>query len=587
MAKNNPGNVVQEFTVPGRNIYDLSHRRSGNCNMGEIIPAGYFTMVPNSRLEVSPSLIMRTMGTENPLLTQGRVRLYAFWVPDRLYVPNYLRDAKIDETEFPVIGRSPVSISPSYNNTILSLLGFYNVRRNSLLQHVGFPAGFNNYAVFGPDAPASVAKYNAMRVLGYFDIFRNYFANRNESDFRFEVAEPLTSGNTFSIATVNDFASFLDSEAGVSYRGASSSGNLPLSVFSYSLEKLDSYFTDQAWYSGSSYSDDQYVSLFDLGPVQFWTHIATGGLLLKRYAPDLNSSFVETSAFEDAVARSFVKLAQDGAGEAGIDIMSLIGGKKIFDFYQKAVATGGQLDEMIRAEYGVSVSDLLDIPMLLKVWNIELNFDPTTGTGGEQLGMMTSNGIAALSGVGANGDRVKSNTLYFSAKEYGEIHFYLTVEPYVDYSQGIDPMLHKTRMVDQFWPSFDRVGFQPLRADQLQAVAPSALSVDDGAYNFNLASMQVGVQPAWTEYTGKLNVVVGDLGDPNSNMSSWTWTRIYDESIISRTSSSLDVSTYINPTSFNNPFKDTSIMGRPFVYSIGYSASFKAPISRTQLDVDL
>lgn len=626
MSKTNPGRITTSFKVPARNIYDHSHRISFNCNQGEIIPVGYFPMTPASRLEVSPSAIVKTAATAHPVLTQARCRLYAFWVPDRLYIPDMLKNAKIEDTKYP-------QIAASYYTDETPVVGFsaavgggmFSVLPNSLLQYMGLPVSFNPFWAFRGQFNQSsldnaVAYCNAHRLYAYFDIFRNYFANRNESEFRMEMGtmdhDSLRNGSgTFFERYGRLVSAYCDQYEVITSELIGRGVNQGVAVTSLSLERLDLFFTDQLFYRIYNFSDESgYGSVGEWPVSSLFSYVAYGGdvvntdsfstdacvfshggLLLKSYMPDLNSSFIETDKFKEALDRSLVKLIQTTAGDQGISIQDLIGSKKTFDFLLEELATGGQFDELLRAEFGVDVTGDLDIPMLLKVWNFDLNFDQVVGTADENLGELGGRGYGGLIGTNKHGKRVRKNTLKFGANQYGEVHFYMTIEPYVDYSQGADPFLFKKELSDHFFSSFDRIGFQPLPASQLDATTPNAdeITFSDGSEFFTgqgLDLEEVGVQPAYTEYMGRVSRVSGDLGDPMNALNRWTFVRKYPRVQASRglaPSLLTDFSTYISPSDYNNPFKDVSSNGRPYVVSIGYNASMKLPISRNQLNVNL
>lgn len=578
MAKENPAVVTQTFRVPARNLYNHDCAVRFDTSMGFINPLKSFEMNPAERIRVSPSALIRTEPALAPILGRARCRIYAFWVPYHLYVPEMYTNGKIEEVELPSWSFDSTlqngSIAAIRNNEIST--DEYNedyrhsfIQPNTLLDRLGWPVDWTPASLFtaeefyeaytfgSPVGPTY--KFNTTDVLATWDIFRNYFADRNRDVY------PLLTRNLDDSGLPDGFR-----------------------AEDITLEALDKFYRLRQYYDEStrsynywSFSTNTFATASKVQNLVGFTH-ALYMPPIKPYMPDLNSAFASNTAYEEAIAKSIVRVANQN-GTEGISMQSLLDGQRMYNFLNKVIATGGQLDEMIRAEFGVDVSAELDIPMFLRMWSFDLGFDTIFGTGDASTGEMRGRGLGALS---------KAKSLNFTAKHHGKVMFFMTIEPYVDYYQGFSPFATKTRLTDLFWPSFDRLGWQPLLRSQLDAVnferTVVAVNGTDiyGGEQVNAFEQQVGVQPAYTEYKGEVSRLGGAFA--GGNLAYWTFGRDYasDEGFVNADYGAVTSlqTTYINPFVFNRAFVDVSPDGMPYLCEVAFDCSIKRVISRSQLE---
>lgn len=593
MAKReNPAVVSTSFRVPSRNIYDQSHGVRFDTNMGFIVPVTSFDLNPAERLRATPQALVRTEPLLAPLMGRARCRLYAFWVPYYIYVPDMYTNGKIEETRLPQIRLDdPQATLVSFlNNTeydeqtlgqaLYDAERMFKVKPNTLLDYFNWPIGYTPFtevpfADYDSERITEIRK-SGIEMLATWDIFRNYFADRNQTSFPLLNAPVTSSGNVVV-------------------------SNIP-------LERIDNFYEARAWYYRGIVQGQHIpaywglnfdsTNVFDLPTDSLlreqWTRMVSHFRALppiKSYMPDINSAFASNTAYEQAIAASVVRLATVN-GLEGITTQSLLDGERMHNFMNKLLATGGQLDEMVRAEFGVDVTADLDIPMFLKMWQFDLGFDTIFGTGSDNTGEMRGRGLGALS---------KAKALNFSAKHHGKVMIFMTIEPYQDYYQGFDPFVNKTELSDLFWPSFDRIGWQPLTRGQLDAssvgTSNESVEIDNGVglmngdlpFGSSIASNrltgQIGVQPAYTEYKGKVNRLHGSFA--GGDLAYWTFGRDYGNilGVTQEGSSSFTpFSTYINPYAFNASFVDVSQTANPYLCEVAFNATIKRVISRSQLE---
>lgn len=82
------GAVQVDFTIPGRTVYNLSKVASLDMKPGALYPVRFVRCVTRDRHELNLRAQIMTFPTEAPIMNPFKVRFYAFFVPDRLYVPE-------------------------------------------------------------------------------------------------------------------------------------------------------------------------------------------------------------------------------------------------------------------------------------------------------------------------------------------------------------------------------------------------------------------------------------------------------------------------------------------------------------------
>lgn len=580
--RENPAIVTQSFRVPARNVYNHDCAVRFDTTMGFINPLKSFEMNPAERIRVTPSALVRTEPALAPIFGRARCRIYAFWVPYHIYVPNMYSNSKIEKSflpNLPIVSRlqlqqrNQTSIT---NDDYAQALGNATVQPNSLCEMLDIlPVGFQLPTLFTPSQQTgspSFKYFEGTTLLATWDIFRNYFADRNRETFPYLYRYVDDTGYLDKFAGFDSNLLGLDDFFANRQYASLLTDSVPEDYAGYFLWEINEYTVDSV----------QGQNLYD------YRHLCCGMPPIKPYMPDINSAFASNSAFEQAIAQSIVRVAEQ-SGVEGISMQSLLDGQRMYNFLNKVLATGGQLDEMIRAEFGVDVSAELDIPMFLKMWSFDLGFDTIFGTGDESTGEMRGRGLGALGNAKA---------LNFTAKHHGKVMFFMTIEPYVDYYQGVSPFATKTRLTDLFWPSFDRIGWQPLLRSQLNAVdvttstfTSSSNSVNflalDGSYGADPSpfDMQIGVQPAYTEYKGEVNRLHGSFA--GGDLFYWTFGRDYNDGAGLNTlfpDLNKAFTTYINPFAFNRSFVDVSEDGMPYLCEVAFNCNIKRVISRNQIE---
>lgn len=566
-----PGQVKVDFTLPGRTIFNVSSTVRYNTAPGIIDFVKAYPLIPRDRFECKITATERTFPSLAPMLSSYRSRIYAFWVPRRLYIPE-LRINDVSASMDTTAEDFSDSIFPSFQLT--GVLGSQyetdaaplSVPRGGLLEQIGMPAGFF-VRKLGSGGNMPLMRFNAHRILAYYDIFRNYFANANASSY-------------FGYAPLNDI---LDT-SNTTYSW------LPARLDSFGLSALNDYYVNQGYLDnqnriigtvfnastmGTGYLPFEVKNgWYDFGnqpvPVGAMGSYSTvpgllgskgAGLLVKSYMPDFMNTFVGSGAYSQMIAKSIVSTLGDQ-----LKMSDLLVGQKLYNYYSKLAATGRRYDEFMRAEFGVDVRKYLDIPVFLRTFTFGMNFDTVVSNTPANTTDQTGLGQQAGIGHGSFGNE-NNNKINFTADEYGELIFLKAVEPIVDYAYGVDPFLLELQYSDMYTPSLDRIGLEPLfqsQVDALENIAPGSATPDPNVWYNNPFEEVRGYQPAFTRYTTDYNRVYGDLA---GDLSYWV--------NLGPKSGTIGDYGYIDPQLFIRQFQDTSEASRPFISQVGFDAVVK------------
>lgn len=646
------GAVQVDFTIPGRTVYNLSKVASLDMKPGALYPVRYVRCVTRDRHELNLRAQIMTFPTEAPVMNPFKVRFYAFFVPDRLYVPELRTNdpsfngsnASLSETiasvKYPVMpypgDAAALTIfddesfnrfhynpygGPAYDDFVAAIVDFVDgnsnvssstpvtsilesaavVQKGSLLEFIGIQQGTAGQAYYsaintmsyvvaseddsyGPfedfgkaNAFAGASPYlNATRVLAYYDIFRNYFANPNEEYY------PCYVKRTDSLPAYDDSTRPLYFEA---------SGDTP-SLMLLPFNDLNEAFNSQSWITpGTDYPrkiTDAAANYSLPWTTDYWagglTSCQNAGLVTKCYLPDINSTFIGSGLYQKVIAESIVSVSN-----GQLNMQDLLVGQRIHNYFQKIAATGGRFHEWIRAEYGVNIMRYLDIPVFLRTWTTEVAFSAIYSTNAFMEDDSTGLGQMAGRGTGSltyDKDSRRRNMLAFTPDEPGDLVILASIEPIVSYKGGIDWYLSVNQFDDLYTPSMDRIGMQPVHLAQIDVQNSTTLQTvkayidgnGDSIAPINPYQKVIGYQPAWTEYKSEVNRVYGDMAD---NLSYWSLIRDPQTSLplfdnIGQTPST---TSYIIPSMYNTPFQDTTEEGNPFIVQIAFDHIVKRAMS--------
>lgn len=275
------------------------------------------------------------------------------------------------------------------------------------------------------------------------------------------------------------------------------------------------------------------------------------GLALKTYQSDLFNNWISTEWIDGANGINEITKVSTTGDEFTIDALNLA--NKVYNMLNRIAISGGSYDDWLDATYTQERAKSVESPIYYGSLIKELAFQEVINTSGQ-----TDQPLGTLAGRGRLTSKHKGGSVKINIQEPSYVMGIVSITPRVDYSQGNQWDMNLKTLDDLHKPALDEIGYQDLITDQL---AWWDTTIDNSnVITFNSA----GKQPAWINYMTEVNKVRGNFADQNKEMF-MTLNRRYEFS----GSGVTDLTTYIDPTKFNQIFADTSLDSQNFWVQIG------------------
>lgn len=524
---------------PKKSNFDLSRKFRSTMAPGALYPILTERLVPGDKINISVDTLVKTYPLLAPLMGQFKLQIDFFFTPARLYIPEWRMNMDtFGDREFTNFGlpffRAPNGVNLSQTE-ISERARQAKVSSSHLMAFLGFPPDFVDLSHSSESAIVGTQRYNALPLLCYLDIFRNYYANRQEENF------PVYVNDKEDIPTV-DFVSLSDLDK----------------VFSSLMTHPNNYAINDA-----------------LEPIisrDFWIpwlntwNTPLGGLMFKTYLPDSKNVILNAANFSTGAEASKVNVVD---GSFTIDSFNL--SSKLYKIHNLMQLAGPRYSEFVRSQYAVKSPISSNIPHFIGSTSSDVVFEDVVSTaesGSQELGTLAGRG----KGYG-NGQKH-----FFEANEFGYFQVIASLVPRVDYYQFAERYLLDTYAKDIFINEYNGLPFQDVLGSDLNAVSPVANNIQrtpwvDGTNPFKYA---FGKQPAWTDYMTAVSTVRGDF---STDLRYWTLSRDMKArgGGIPRDTYS---TAYVQPDLFNFAFADTSKTAQNFFTQFGISMFKKSNVSK-------
>lgn len=162
----------------GRSTHDLSKTWRSSMSPGTLVPFMVLPILPGDTIDIDLDCIVKTHPTIGPLFGSFKVQLDVFEIPTRLY-NSWLHNNKsyigmsMEQVMLPQLKleAKKLAIEDNHDNS--------QVNPSCILRYLGI-AGIGTGEGSAPSIMAR--EFNAIPYLGYFDIFKNYYANQQEDN---------------------------------------------------------------------------------------------------------------------------------------------------------------------------------------------------------------------------------------------------------------------------------------------------------------------------------------------------------------------------------------------------------------------
>lgn len=631
-----------------RSTHDIGYVWRSSMSCGTLVPFMTEIGLPGDSFDIGLNCSVLTLPTIGPLFGSYKVQLDIFQCPLRLYqgklhmnmlnIGLSMADIKLPLVEmvsdYEQSGDSNHQISPS---SIWSYLGIRGLGRTS----------------DGLDGEVQ-RKFNAVPYLGYWEIYKNYYANKQENapvggsargyvihsgnqatTFEIDAATVLTEGNPPAIDILDtvqgiqvgvqiitlhvsgvlegepDYSQLTMEIAGkekpldqwyqdlgynqvsriISGRrfvpGVGADENQlfptqnvtidtggPIKIEEFDLDNIDTMRSDILADVGSSVayeinaaSNAPYgLSLKELddGAALYWTK-AKGqeGLAIKTYQSDLFNNWISTEWIDGTNGINDITAVSTVGDEFTIDALNLA--NKVYTMLNRIAISGGSYDDWLDAVYTHERAKSTESPIYHGSLIKELSFEEVVNVSaseGEPLG--------TLAGRGKLTSKNKGGTVKINISEPSYIIGICSITPRIDYSQGNKWDVGLRTMDDYHKPALDEIGYQDLITDQMAWFDTVCSIADVQTYS------SAGKQPAWINYMTNINQIKGNFAIESKEMF-MVLDRRYEKG--ATTTGIDDLTTYIDPTKYNQIFAETNLDAQNFWVQIGIDNTARRKMS--------
>ncbi len=295
------------------------------------------------------------------------------------------------------------------------------------------------------------------------------------------------------------------------------------------------------------------------------------GLALKTYQSDLFNNWISTEWIDGTNGINEITAVSTDGGSFSIDSLNLA--NKVYNMLNRIAISGGTYDDWLDAVYTHERSRSVENPVYQGSLIKELSFEEVISTADAQLsGAQGGQALGTLAGRGRLTGKNKGGKIKVKVDEPSYIMGIVSLTPRVDYSQGNKWDTNLKSMNDLHKPALDSIGYQDLITDQM-AWFDTIIERDTEPRFFS-----AGKQPAWINYMTNVNQVRGNFADKNDSMF-MTLNRRYESLGLGEGGGIGDLTTYIDPSKFNNIFADGRLDAQNFWVQISNKITARRKMS--------
>ncbi len=646
-----------------RSSHDLGYVWRSTMASGTLVPFMSELALPGDKFDIDLDCDVKTLPTIGPLFGSYKVQLDVFQCPVRLYQGKLhmnmlnigmdmsevlLPQALLKAEPFDVNGGSNQQVNPS------SIWSYLNVRG------LGRTSG-------SPGIAQAQRYFNAIPYLGYWDIYKQYYANKQEEEgvvihasslnnefdiLSIEVKRTLANGSisTFNIwqnpenigVSAYDIVEckvVVEWASGGQVYGEPDLTKLIMSVTDNSQVDYPIYSggetgANNGWFRDQQVTFDETTSQFTItltanqflttGNAEWEVDADTVGNTVEQSAGvpelvrfpltniddmrmDILESVRDTTPFvvnDQTYAPYGLSLARDGAqwfltsnqeglgiktyqsdlfnnwistewidGDNGINAITSVSttgdeftidalnlANKVYNMLNRIAISGGSYDDWLDAVYTHERAKSCENPIYHGSLIKELAFEEVVSNAEVETSSNTQP-LGTLAGRGRLTGKNKGGKVKISVDEPSYLIGLVSITPRLDYSQGNKWDMNLKTMNDLHKPALDEIGFQDLITDQM-AWFDTAIDYDQSGEPYNMYQ-SAGKQPAWINYMTNVNQCRGDFAvDSTTGVGSMfmTLNRNYEF-----TGTGIgDLTTYVDPSKFNNIFADENLSAQNF-----------------------
>lgn len=551
MAKNIFSGLLNPEYNPGRNAFDLSHRKVFSCKAGELTPVLVEDVVPGDYFELDTATLLRTLPLQTAAFMRAKMVFDFFFVPKNILWHNF--ESFIAQRSDPYSSNAKGSLYEP-NITITQLKNFASAA-----------------ATFSP-VDSEQTRYRLLNMLGYGKLK--------------DVSDPSVTSRSYSALRIAAYNHIFNDVYRNPWRDEPTSGNHAVQNMNLDDIACDSYSTSLITHEGNR--DDGFVKMHYRG---YKKDIFMGSLPSQQFG----SVSAVSSPLPDVRLRSFsqtnasVSINDSGFlvanGQANFHLYDRNGATPVFSSFdvlqlRRAMAlqkwkeynmrAGYRYHNQQRAMFGVSPRFSNDDHVeFIDSYDAPISVDEVVSQNGSADGNL---GEIGGKGIGfANGKQIK-----YKVSDHGFIFCIMSIVPEVEYDSLMpDRQVVRSEPFDHYVPAFDNLGMTPIHSYDLRGLNGNSQYIDS----------VLGYAPSYWEYKTRVDKVYDEfmqgLSTPGS-LASWVSTRRDLSAVINADGQIPLQYYYINPKILDNIFAmnaDDKDDTNQFLVNLNFSITAVRPMS--------
>lgn len=608
--------MTVDLKTYNRSTHNLSYAWRSSMGVGTLVPCMKLIGLPGDTFDMDIDTKVLTHPTVGPLFGSYKLQIDIFTAPIRLYnamLHNNALNIGLDIRKVKLPKLSYVGILDKIDDST-----HLTCSSSSIFAYLGWRTSTSKNE-------ATKTINNAVPILAYLDIFKNYYANKQENNFYYlvksayvetkltnnqvvyniTVTPPTTRSGTIEIAnmtleqwnksgevygtnTATGKKIWLSSKEMNQYWTPSQKGkNVLLTFLSPQNWKFES--DSKARYKNETYIQSAELNILDelrekilkAGNTQFNVAVGTnkyfldilngenGKLNMKDAGCGLLLKTYQSDIFNNWIKTEWVD------GENGISAITAIStagdkftidqlnlSKKVYDMLNRIAVSGGTYQDWVETVYTSSWNVHTETPMYEGGMSSEIEFQEVVSNSAT-----ADEPLGTLAGRGINTTK-KGGKLHIKVTEPCYIMGIASITPRVDYCQGNDFDMYFNTLDDLHKPALDGIGYQ----DLLTCKAAGWVA-DNVAY---------GKTVAWVDYMTNYNKTYGTFAE-NGNEAFMVLNRIFEPKNGDFSSTEIDNTSYIDPSKYNYIFAETSTESQNFWVQIGFGIESRRVMSAKQI----
>lgn len=540
----NPKNPLGKYFLTdqarnNRSNFNAGYKNRFTMDFGYLIPAGLWDIPSNSHFELDMQAVLSSNPTLAPVLGTMKFRAEAYYIEKAAYVDLLRNNDKVPldrNVPWPTFdGNSPRSHSGTFFSPQSGIFEFLQM----------YPAGWCNTMFQGDAQTDAIPPLNAIPLIMYYDIYRNYYCNPQDDNIpirtrSFVPTNDITIQDTF--VTRENLDTFvrlcrISPTLVVQHYRSLLGGNFPFTNNSTGIVRWPNELDHETY-----------------------RHF---GLMRRTLNNDFFTSFMSNENVE-LMSTYSSNIFVDGGQ---FNIMQIVQANRDWRFATRSLLWGTDWKDYNKIHYGVDLKIPYGKPQFLGALVNNVTFQDVisqTQTGAQDAPATNNTNLGSRAGLAYGAlKNHKGKFVEFNSRDECYVMVLISIVPDVDYYQGIDPMYFKTNLAHSWAVEYNSLGMQDFHrgwASVILSRQNESSSQSWASYNTSLWKV-----PIWFEYMAKYNQLHGQFTQDFQNRF-WTFSRpftaledLFNEAFVEPESDDIynNLSTYVLPEMYNYIFANT------------------------------